>query len=302
MKGCEVSGQSQSVNIEDTRVGSYDSTNGISTNDNLTNDNSTNDGPAQNASTNDDSTTSAATNDDTVMSHAPACPPAGPKREHATSGEAIGIDSETAVLIVKDFVLLKSFDIISSGQYRKFVLRKKDLCEQWAMTMHDNYHAMMTEVRNLNKYIVLARSQGHTEVATVCMKLMHCLECPFNETTGWNTCSITKVHCLGGVRVNAASESVPLVVHGRFLRFCLCFWYAARFEHVLRRIIRSKYTKVLCDEHTLAQISAMIHADHIMIEGVVQNFIHSLKHVHTTMYALLNIQPRASETLSSFAI
>jgi len=107
---------------------------------------------------------------------------------------------------------------------------------------------------------------------------------------------------MGGVRVNAASESVPLVVHSRFLRFCLCYWYAARFEHVLRRIIRNKYTKVMCDEYTLAEISAMIHADHEIIEGVVQNFIHSMKHVHTTMYALLNIQTRGSETLSNFAI
>jgi len=238
----------------------------------------------------------------TVITQVPPCNPTDMKREQTSCGAAINIDSERAVLIVKDFVLLKSFDIVSSGQYRKFVLRKKDLCEQWAMTMHDNYHAMMTEVRNLSKYIVLARSQGHTEVATVCMKLIHCLECPCNETTGWNTCSITKVHCLGGVRVNAASESVPLVVHSRFLRFCLCYWYAARFEHVLRRIIRNKYTKVMCDEYTLAEISAMIHADHEIIEGVVQNFIHSMKHVHTTMYALLNIQTRGSETLSNFAI
>ena len=53
----------------------------------------------------------------------------------------------------------------------KRALRKKDLCDQWAMTMHDNYHMMMLEVRSLSKYTVVARSQGHMEVAIVCALL-----------------------------------------------------------------------------------------------------------------------------------
>jgi hypothetical protein len=213
----------------------------------------------------------------------------------------ISIDSNEGTMMVKDFVLLKSFDVVSSGQYRKFVLRKKDLCEAWAMQMHDNYHSIMLEVRNLSKYSVIARSQGHMEIATVCAKLLVCVECPHVEKSGWNTCSITKVQCVGGVRVNSASDSVPIVVHQRFLRFCLSFWYTSRFEHVLRRIVRGKYTKSYCDEYTLSEISAMINQDPEIVTLAVKNFVNALAHVHGTMNALLLTPKRGSETLSNFS-
>ena len=224
-----------------------------------------------------------------------------------TNGENMGdvkisIASDKALIMVKDFVLLKSFDVVSSGQYRKFVLRKKDLCESWAMTMHDNYHNVMLEIRNLSKYSVIARSQGHMEIATVCAKLIACVECPHVETSGWNTCSITKVQCVGGVRVNSVSETVPIIVHQRFLRFCLSFWYTSRFEHVLRRIVRGKYTKTFCDEYTLSDISAMINNDPDIITLAVQNFVNALAHVHASMNVLLVNPKRGSETLSNFAI
>jgi len=213
------------------------------------------------------------------------------------------INNKEAAMIVRDFVLLKAFDVVLSGQYRKFVLRKKNLCDEWAMTMHDNYHMMMLEVRSLSKYTVMARSQGHMEVAMVCNKLLHCMECPHVESSGWNTCSITKVQCVGGVRVNSASETTAIIVHPRFLRFCLSFWYTSRFEHVLRRIVRGKYTKIYCDQYSLSQVSATINADTEIVEGVVGNFIHALAHVHRTMHKLLEIPPtRGSETLSNFAI
>jgi hypothetical protein len=212
------------------------------------------------------------------------------------------LNSEEAATMVKEFVMLKALDVVSSGQYRKFVLRKKDLCEQWAMTMHDNYHCLTQEVRNLAKYTVVARSQGHIDIATVCSKLLNCTECPDEHGSGWNICAITKVQCVGGIRVNSMSEATSIFVHPRFLRFCLSFWYASRFDHVLRRIVRGKYTKTLCDEHSLSEISAMIYADTEITGGIVQNFINALVHIHATMHHLLGIPSRGSETLSNFVI
>jgi hypothetical protein len=170
------------------------------------------------------------------------------------------------------------------------------------MKMHENYHGMLLEIRNLSKYGVMARSQGHMDIATVCAKIIACVECPQSSDTGWNTCSITKVQCIGGIRVNSSNESLPVVVHPRFLRFCLSFWYASRFEHVLRRIVRGKYTKTFCDDYTLSQISEMITTDNEIIVSVVENFINALAHVHGTMNALLELPERGSETLSNFSI
>jgi hypothetical protein len=170
------------------------------------------------------------------------------------------------------------------------------------MRMHDNYHIMMLEVRQLAKYAVLARSKGHTDVATVCTKLLNCVECPHVTKSGWHTCTITKVQCMGGIRVNLAAEATAIMVHPRFLRFCLSYWYTARFEHVLRRVVRGKYSKLYCDEYTLSEVSGTIHKDEEITVVVVDNFTHALMHVHRTMHRLLQIPIRGSETLSNFAI
>ena len=37
------------------------------------------------------------------------------------------LNSAESSIIIKEFIMLKSLDVVSSGQYRKFVLRKKDL-------------------------------------------------------------------------------------------------------------------------------------------------------------------------------
>jgi hypothetical protein len=217
--------------------------------------------------------------------------------------EEILLKSEKATEMVKQFVMLKAFDVVSSGQYRKFVLRKKDLCEQWAMTMHDNYHCLTSEVRNLAKYIAVARSHGHVNIAMVCTKLLNCPECPHIQNDGlWNTCAITKIQCVGGVRVNTLNDATAIFVHARFLRFCLSFWYASRFDHVLRRIVRGKYTKIYCDQYSLSEISATIYEDTDIAKGVIDNFINALMHVHATMHKLLGIPSRGSETLSNFVI
>ena len=220
-----------------------------------------------------------------------------------TGGEVRHILGSTeSSLIIKEFIMLKSLDVVSSGQYRKFVLRKKDLCEKWALQMHDNYHMMTVEVRNIGKYVAMAKSQGFIHIALVCTKLLHCVECPHVQKSGWNTCVITKVQCMDCIRVNSVNEAAPLFVHARFLRFCLSFWYTSRFDHVLRRLVRGKYTKVFCDEYTLSEVSAMIYADTEITTGVVDNFVHALAHVHATMQTLLKIPQRGSETLSNFVI
>ncbi len=93
-----------------------------------------------------------------------------------TGGEARHLLGSTeSYLIIKEFIMLKSLDVVSSGQYRKFVLRKKDLCEKWALQMHDNYHMMTVEVRNIGKYVAMAKSQGFVHIALVCTTLTHCV-------------------------------------------------------------------------------------------------------------------------------
>ena len=134
-----------------------------------------------------------------------------PSMDKDNTRSSISINSTMASDIVRDFVTLKSFDVVSSGQYRKFVLRKKDLCEEWAMKMHDNYHTMMVEVRQLAKYSTLAKSKGHTDVAIVCTKLLNSVGCPHVVTSGWNTCIITRVQCVGGIRVNSTTEATPIM-------------------------------------------------------------------------------------------
>ncbi|KAJ1465068.1 hypothetical protein T484DRAFT_1757654, partial [Baffinella frigidus] len=160
----------------------------------------------------------------------------------------------------------------------------------------------VTEVRNLAKYAVLARSAGHLDVAICCTKLLTCTECPQIDNSGFFTCSLTKVQALGGIPVNSSADAVPIHVHPKFLRFCVSYWFASRFEHVMRKLVRARYPKSFCDEHTLAFITTAIHNDATINTKIVDNFVNSLVHIHKTMKHLLCTHGDAAYTLSSFII
>lgn len=53
------------------------------------------------------------------------------------------LTSEKGIQIVTDFVLLKAFDIVSSGAYRKHLLLSKDRLENWAIIQHQSYHVLV---------------------------------------------------------------------------------------------------------------------------------------------------------------
>jgi hypothetical protein len=170
------------------------------------------------------------------------------------------------------------------------------------MIAHQSYHQMVNETRNLAKYPVLARAQGFTEVGLMCTKLLQCAECPELDSSSFFTCSITKVQTFGAVRVNSSSEAVAVMVHPRFLRFCISFWFASRFEHVLRKLVRVKYSKAVCDASTLAAVSKSIYNDTDITVTVVENFANALMHVHRTMHHLLGTKGDAAYALSGFII
>jgi hypothetical protein len=215
------------------------------------------------------------------------------------------IKSAETLRKARDFILLKCLDIVSSGQYRKFVLKRKDLCDQWAIDLHSNYASFMLEVRNLAKYPGIAKSRGHTAIGMVFGKLLNCVECPEIVSSGpavWSVCAITKVLCMTAIRVNSASETTPVFVHSKFLQFCLSFWFASRFEHVLRKIIRIKYTKAYCDETSMASVSTEIYKDKDIIIDVVETFMRALIHVHTTIENLFLSDGMNMNSISLFDI
>lgn len=183
-----------------------------------------------------------------------------------------------------DFVLLKAFDIVSCGNYRKFVLKKKDLCESWAINLHTNYQAIVQEIRRVTKYAALLRAQGFPEIATVCMKLAHCVEPPMrSDTRTWSVCHISNVQCVEWVRVNIATDTTPVTVHPRYLTFCVAYWYITRFDHVLRKIIRTKYDKAFCENYNLAQITAAMKNDADITTSVVETLITAITHTHASV-------------------
>jgi len=184
-----------------------------------------------------------------------------------------------------DYVLLRAFDVVSGGQYRKFVLRQKELCEEWALAMHENYQRTTQELRGVAKQHSALRALGHGALAAVCQKVGLCVEAPKRVGAGsFHRCHLTGVLCTEGVRVNPSSEGSPMVVHQKFLKFCASLWFILRFENVLRQVIRAQYPREHCESAKLDDILTEIHASRArLLDPLISMLDASLRHVQVSL-------------------
>jgi len=184
-----------------------------------------------------------------------------------------------------DYVLLRAFDVVSSGQYRKFVLRQKELCEDWALAMHENYQRTMQQIRRVAKEHSTLRALGHGALAAVCQKIGLCVEVPKKVGVGsFHRCYLTGVMCTEGVRVNPLSEGSPMVVHQKFLKFCASLWFILRFENVLRQVMRTQYPREHCESAKLDDILTEIHASRArLLDPLISMLDASLRHVQVSL-------------------
>lgn len=195
---------------------------------------------------------------------------------------------------IRHFLLLRSYDVVSQGSYRRFLLREKDLQEQWAIEMHQSFSKINTELKQVQKYQTICKTKGFLKVSSLLHRLSVSADPPDICSNEVCRCHLTSVVVYGGVRVSGKSDLVPsVVVHRRFEKFCYCFWLLSKIEGVLKSIIKSEYAKGN-ELTTTEQIEKIFRDERLVIQDLTDICFEALQYMHNTMNGLMGVVPSSN--------
>lgn len=192
---------------------------------------------------------------------------------------------------IRNFFLLRAYDVVSQGAYRRYLLREKDLQEMWAINMHASFSRINQEIKQVLKYVSISKTRGKLNVSTLLSRISVSADAPelcINEVC---RCHLTSVVIFSGVKIMGKSDVLPsIVVHRRFEKFCWCFWFLAKVESVLKLIIKENYGKN--EEISVTNMIQQIFKDDLfVIRDLTEYCFHALQYVHNSLKVLLEMTP-----------
>lgn len=192
---------------------------------------------------------------------------------------------------IRNFFLLRAYDVVSQGAYRRYLLREKDLQEMWAINMHQSFSRINAEIKQVLKYICISKTRGKLNVSTLLQKISLSADAPELSINEVCRCHLTSVVIFSGVKITGKSDVVPsIVVHRRFEKFCWSFWFLAKVESVLKLIIKENYAKT-DDVSVTDMIQRIFKDDSLVIRDLTEYCFDALQYVHNSIKILLDMTP-----------
>lgn len=196
---------------------------------------------------------------------------------------------------VRTFVLYKSFDLISDGEYKKLVVRCKENGDAWAEAVYSQVQQVGVLSRSISTEINTLEDYGKCRLRRVCVEVLAWMTPPARRRPGWSMCSITGVRsddCIDLTRVGKSGSVVT--VDKRFSHFLLMLWLVMKFEHVCKVVARNWYGKHQRERQTHSSggkgsltVNEMCNAFESEfrenIDALVASFIHAFQHVMASL-------------------
>ena len=192
---------------------------------------------------------------------------------------------------IRNFFLLRAYDVVSQGAYRRYLHREKDLQELWAINMHQSFTRINLEIKQILKYIGLSKTRGKLNVSTLLQKISTSVDAPELCVNEVCRCYLTSVVIFSGIKIVGKSDMVPcIIVHRRFEKFCWCFWFLAKVESILKMVTKENYTKT--PEVTISETIQQIYKDDsLVIRDLTEHCFDALQYVHNSLKILLDMTP-----------
>jgi hypothetical protein len=154
----------------------------------------------------------------------------------------------------KNFFLLKAFDIIGNGSFKKHLARCKDTNDMWAIEMNNDVQHMQAVIKEINvKVQDIPRTPNR--IFEICKDVMTSAQPPVKMFAGTVTCTITKNicnRCLDFSKIHKKDTNV--FVDARFSHFFLFLWYTNKIEYIIRSYVRHwVYSQTESDYKTLCE-------------------------------------------------
>jgi hypothetical protein len=133
------------------------------------------------------------------------------------------------------YSLIKGYDVISSGHFKRHLSQSRDNGDKWAIQMYNGQNMVQNKVRDVFTLVAQLTTPHSTTIHRICKDVMSCAQPPVKVLTGYNVCCLTGgsvEHCIDLTR--AGKNSKEVFVHPRFRHFFMLLWYCAKVEYVIR--------------------------------------------------------------------
>jgi hypothetical protein len=222
-------------------------------------------------------------------------------------------EKKKSMHVLRCFLTLRAYDIISNGQYKKHVVQNKENYENWAIELYAQYQQTLSCLRNVTQIQTQIRACGYDRLATLCNIITECSEYPFTINSEWSICYLTGVRCKHSLQVkrnqimftstkrarlstsiqmstmHPTRSSDTIDIHSKFRQFLVSYWLLSRFDTVIKVIIRQWINR--SDDTDTANFSVLCRkfsSDITFLESIENLFFHSWVHVQKSVSMLVS--------------
>jgi hypothetical protein len=220
--------------------------------------------------------------------------------EHASKRRCEGAVLPTKSQFV-DFLLVKSYDIISENKYRKYLVGCKENGDAWAISLQNSISIVVASGKHVHTKVEAISNQIEPKLKKMCQEVMSMPDAPTTRSLSWATCFITGMKCDGCVEIGSHLKSntrhknkqhndspeppkprLPLTVHPKFAHFAFMLWYVSRIEHIIRNYTRYWIThnkqEILVDLDLATKCNLFAQQEDLF-ENLYSAYTHAFSHV-----------------------
>ena len=215
--------------------------------------------------------------------------------------------------VLRRFLTLRAYDIISNGQYKKHVVQNKENCENWAVDLYAQYQQTLSCLRDVTQIQTQIRACGYDRLATLCSIVAECSEYPFTTNSDWSICYLTGVRCKYSLQVKRnqlmftstkrarLSTSIQMSamhptrstdtidIHSKFRQFLVSYWLLSRFDTVIKVMIRQWINQCQDIDSTEYSLLCRKFSNDVTFQGNIENlFFNSWVHVQKSVSKLVS--------------
>ena len=95
----------------------------------------------------------------------------------------------------RDFVLLKAYDVVSGGQFRKHVSASKERGDAWACAMQAHHNATSDAVKELLASLLSMKDDHFRDLQVLAHPLLLSLSCHFRDLQGLSHPLLLSLSC-----------------------------------------------------------------------------------------------------------
>ena len=126
----------------------------------------------------------------------------------------------------------KAFDVLSSGNYKRYITQCKENSDSWAIEMYVRQNKIQQNIKFLH---VKLNSISQNKLGIACKSVMNSAQPPIRIFIGFSTCFITGVRAEKCLDLSKnGKKNMEIHVHPKFAFFFLFVWYICKLEYVIR--------------------------------------------------------------------